>query len=89
LVNANLAGTLRKSDTLITNLSTTTAQFHSTAAQLDSVLRKVNQGQGSMAKLMNDSLLYSDVRRLTQSLQGLIDTLKKTPGKIPIQIKIF
>jgi len=89
LVHANLAGTLRKSDTLIANLGTTTAQFTATAAQLDSVLRKLNQGQGSLGKLMSDSLLYAEVRRLTQSLQGLVDTLRKTPGKIPIQIKIF
>ena len=89
LARADLGTTLRKSDTLITTLTTTTASFTTTAARLDSLLLRINRGDGSLGKLMTDSLLYGDVRRVTQALEKLIDELRKNPGKITIQIKAF
>jgi len=89
LARANLAATLRKSDTLIANLTVTSAQLTATSARLDSVVQMIREGRGSLGKLMTDSLLYADIRRLAQSLQAFTDTLRKTPGKIPIQIRIF
>ena len=86
---ANLASTLRRSDTLITALAGTTAEFTTTSARLDTVLQQLTRGQGTLGKLMTDSLLYGDVRRLTASAQQLIDEIRKHPGKITIQVKVF
>ena len=86
---ADLASTLRKSDTLVSNLSGTTAGFATTAARLDSLLQKVNRGDGSLGKLVTDTLLYDDLRKLVGSLKELADDLRKHPGKITIQVKAF
>lgn len=86
---ANVAATLRKSDTLMTTLTGSTESFTVTAARLDTLLQRVNRGDGTIGKLMTDSLLYQDVRRVTQALEKLIDELRKHPGKITIQIKAF
>ncbi len=86
---ASLATTLRKSDTLMTTLTGSTESFTVTAARLDTLLQRVNRGDGTIGKLMTDSLLYQDVRRVTQALEKLIDELRKHPGKITIQIKAF
>ncbi len=89
LAVADLQTTLRKSDTLLTTLNGTTASFTTTSARLDTLLQRINGGQGTIGKLMNDSLLYGDVRRLTKAAQELMDELRKHPGKLTIQVKVF
>jgi phospholipid/cholesterol/gamma-HCH transport system substrate-binding protein len=89
LAEANLAATLRRSDTLLVNAAATSAAFTTTTARLDTILQRLNGGEGTIGKLMSDSLLYGDVRRVTQALEKLIDELRRNPGKITIQIKPF
>lgn len=89
VAQAQLARTLRTADSLTSAAAQTSAQFTTTARRLDSLLQKVNQGQGTIGKLMTDSLLYGDIRRVSASLEKLIDELRKNPGKITIQIKAF
>jgi len=86
---ADLPVTLRRSDSLMGELRATTAEFRVTAGRLDTVLQRLNSGDGTMGKLMTDSLLYTDVRRLVGSLQRLVDTLRAHPGMLTIQIKVF
>jgi phospholipid/cholesterol/gamma-HCH transport system substrate-binding protein len=89
LARTDLASTLRKSDTLVTNLSATSAEFTLTASRLDSVVQKINSGEGSLGKLVTDTLLYSDLRRLVGSIKELADELRRHPGKITIQVRPF
>lgn len=89
LAEANLAATLRRSDTLLVNASATSASFTTTTARLDTLLQRLNRGEGTIGKLMSDTLLYQDVRRVTQALEKLIEEIRRHPGKITIQIKPF
>jgi phospholipid/cholesterol/gamma-HCH transport system substrate-binding protein len=89
LAAADLPATLRRGDTLMRTLSTTGTEFAATAARLDTLLQRVNRGDGTLGRLMTDSLLYGDVRRLTQAAQEFLDELRKHPGKITIQVKVF
>jgi phospholipid/cholesterol/gamma-HCH transport system substrate-binding protein len=89
LSNPGLVGALERSDSLIANLSTTTAQLATTGATLDTLLLRINQGQGTMGKFATDSGLYNDLRATTQSMKKLLDELQKHPGKVPVTVKIF
>lgn len=89
LAQVDLATTLRKSDTLLTNLALTSSGFTATGARLDTLLQKINRGDGTMGKLVNDTLLYNDLRRVSVALEELVNEIKKNPGKITIQIKAF
>ncbi len=89
LIAANLPLTLRKSDTLVTQLAGTGAQLTTTTARLDTLLQRLHRGDGTVGKLMTDTLLYSDLRRAIKSLQEFVDDLRKNPGKIGVQVKIF
>jgi len=89
LANPALARAITRSDTLTANLSKMTAQFASTGARLDSVLARVNKGEGTLGKFATDSGLYYDMRDLSQSMKKLIDELSKNPWKIPFTVKIF
>ncbi len=89
LAHPALARTLTRADTLTGNLAAMTGQLTSTGARLDTLLLRVNQGQGTLGKFATDSGLYRDVRELSQSVKRLVDELAKNPGKVPVTVRIF
>lgn len=89
LANPALDRTLSRADTLTGNLAAMTSQFTSTGARLDTLLLRINQGQGTLGKFATDSGLFRDMRELSQSMKQLVDELAKKPGKIPVTVRIF
>jgi phospholipid/cholesterol/gamma-HCH transport system substrate-binding protein len=89
LANPGLVRALDRSDTLTANLAAMTGQLSTTGARLDTLLLRINQGQGTIGKLATDTGFYSDVRQLSQSMKRLVDELQKHPGKVPVTVKIF
>ncbi len=84
-----LSRTLNRADTLTANLASMTAQLTSTGARLDTLLLGMTQGRGTLGKFTTDTGFYSDIRKLSQSMQQLLDELKKHPGKVPVTVKLF
>jgi len=80
---------IERADTLARNLSTMSLQLTATGASLDTLLQKINRGEGTIGKFTSDTGLYVDTRRALQSMQQLIDELTKHPGKIGVQVKLF
>ncbi len=78
-----------QSDTLVRNLSQMTAQFRVTGARLDSILAKIQEGQGSIGKFTTDTALYVQATRLTAQLDSLVKDLREHPGKIGVTVKMF
>jgi len=76
-------------DTLAGNMSTMSIQLTATGARLDSLLQKINAGEGTIGKFATDTGLYTDSRAALQSLKILLDELNKNPGKLSIQVKLF
>lgn len=89
LLAAQLDRVANTADSLMVNLGRLSASAQSTASQLDSVLARVNRGEGSLGKLMADTVLYQNTQRLMKSLQEFVDDLKKNPGKIGLTVRIF
>ncbi len=89
LANPALSRTLNRADTLTANLAGMTAQLTSTGARLDTLLLGMNQGRGTLGKFATDTGFYTDIRKLSQSMQQLLDELKKHPGKVPVTVKLF
>ena len=80
---------IERADTLARNLSTMSVQLTTTGARLDSLMQKINSGQGTLGKFVTDSGLYLDARATSQSLKALLDELTKHPGKLQVQVKLF
>jgi phospholipid/cholesterol/gamma-HCH transport system substrate-binding protein len=89
LAHPALSRTLNRTDTLTGNLAAMTAQLTATGERLDSLLAAVNRGQGTLGKLATDSSFYYDLRDLSHSMKGLLDELKKNPGKVGVTVKLF
>jgi phospholipid/cholesterol/gamma-HCH transport system substrate-binding protein len=79
----------RRTDSITANLAAMTSQFAATGERLDSLLARMNRGQGTLGKFVTDSGLYYDIRELTQGMKKLLDELAKHPGKVPVTVKIF
>lgn len=54
----------------------------------DSVLAKVNAGQGTLGKLLNDSSLYVGSDSLVTALRGLVTEIRANPKKF-FSLKVF
>lgn len=71
-----LSGKLAASD-----LEGTVSSAKNTLEQLQSTLKKVNEGDGSIAKLLNDDTLHSEINNTLTTLTDLLSDLKKNPKK--------
>jgi len=82
-----------KIDTLIAAMTDTTEQLGRATAELRLILEKVNAGQGTAARLLNDGKFYENLLENTQQIQVLlekwtafIDDVNKK-GRFPIKLK--
>ena len=76
-------------DSLGAELSRLSADARGTAGRLDTLLARVNRGEGTLGRFANDTAFYANAQRLMHSLQEFVDDLRKHPGKIGINVRVF
>lgn len=86
-------GTGARIDTLSANLAALTNHLGSATVAIDTMLRRMNRGQGTIGKLASDSTLYTDLHNLSVSLTAFLTDLKEHPDKYVkpglIRVKMF
>jgi len=70
------------------NLAAMSTDLKQTTSKLDAIIAKVDSGNGSAAKLLNDPGVYNDVRQLLQRMDSLVADIKKNPMRY-INVKVF
>jgi phospholipid/cholesterol/gamma-HCH transport system substrate-binding protein len=80
--------TMRNIRATTANLAQMTADFQETRERMTALLEKLEGGEGSAGKLLNDPGLYNDVRALVQRVDSLTADFKKNPRKY-INLEIF
>lgn len=73
--------TLDASKVAITELKTTLYSANTAMKDLSDVLNKVEKGEGTMAKLMNDKKLYDNIEASTKNLNLLLQDLRLNPKR--------
>ena len=76
-------------DTTMRSASQLADEMKATTHRMDSLLAKIQRGEGTLGKLSADSGLYVDLRKTLQATNHLIDELAKNPGKLGITVKVF
>ncbi len=84
-----IGNAIERADTLARTLSTMSIQLSATGARMDTLLQKINAGEGTMGMFATDTGFYTDSRAALQALKTLLDELNKHPGKLSIQVKLF
>ncbi len=67
-------GTLARADSLMNNLNIA-------SERLNVVLEKMNDGDGSLARLLNDPLLYDRADSTMASVKRLVDAMRRNPKR--------
>lgn len=74
LVNADLGGTLE--------------QFQGTVGKLNSILAKIEQGEGSLGKLHKDDALYNNLAEASRELDLLLQDFRLNPKRY-VNVSVF
>ena len=86
--SAAVDSTLRNVRTTTANAAALTDSLRFTASQLNGTLAQLRGGNGTAGKLLTDTLLYADVRRLVTRIDSLTLDFKKNPRRY-INLEIF
>lgn len=70
------------------NLQQTLTHTEESLASLNSILDKVNKGEGSLGLLVNDEELYNNMQSSSRQLELLLEDIRKNPGSY-INISVF
>jgi phospholipid/cholesterol/gamma-HCH transport system substrate-binding protein len=73
--------TMRSVQSSARAMDSLTASLAQTTARMDSILVKVNSGQGLAGALLNDTTLVSEMRATNTALRELLVDLKANPGR--------
>ncbi len=76
-----LGETVRSMQSGARNLDSLTASLTRTTTQFDSLLARVNRGQGLAGALVNDTTIVSEIRATNTALRDLLVDLKADPGR--------
>ena len=85
---AKVDSTIKNFRTASSNMAEMSADLKQTSAKLDLILAKVDSGNGSAAKLLNDPGVYNDVRGLLQRMDSLLADVKRNPKRY-INVRVF
>ena len=82
------SSTGRRLDTLSANITVLTRNLGNAAASLDSLLRGLSGGGGTLGLIASDTALYHNLNRTLVSLTVLMNDLKERPGRY-LTVKVF
>ena len=87
------SGTGASIDSVSRNLARLTDHLTSTTTQLDTLLSRMNRGEGTLGKLASDSMMYRNLTDLSRALTELLTDLKEHPDKYMkpglVRVKLF
>ncbi len=75
-------------DSSASHLKSATARMSRAATSVESLLGKIEKGEGTLGKLIHDDTLYRNLEKFTQDLDLLILDVKQHPQKY-IKIEVF
>lgn len=85
---ANMAEASERLNTLTRSLETSEADLRGAIGKADSLLGKVNRGEGSLGMLFNDKSLYRNSDSLMIDLRSLLADFRRDPKRY-ISLKVF
>lgn len=84
-IDSALAGLNRS----MQNFERVSSELDKTNSELNAILTKINQGNGSLGKLVNDSSLYNNMDSLSVELTRLIRNINEDPARYLKGLKLI
>jgi len=86
--SAQIAASLAHVREITENTVRLSANLDSTNAQLRSLLAQAQHGNGTVGKMLSDTMVYADVHRVLAQMDSLLADIKKNPKKY-INLRLF
>jgi phospholipid/cholesterol/gamma-HCH transport system substrate-binding protein len=86
--SATIDSTMKNFRTTSERVATLTAGLDSTSTRINGLLARLESGDGSAAKLLNDPGLYNDLRAVLMQADSLMADIKRNPKRY-INVKVF
>jgi len=86
--SSKIDSTLANVRTVSANAAILTDSLRQTTTALNATLARLQRGEGTAGKLLTDTLLYNDVRKLVTRLDSLTADFQKNPRKY-VNLRIF
>lgn len=87
------SGTGASIDSVSRNLARLTDHLSHTTTQLDTLLSRMNRGEGTLGKMASDTMMYRNLTDLSRALTELLTDLKEHPDKYMkpglVRVKLF
>jgi len=61
----------------------------SLSARMDTLLLRINRGEGTLGRLVADTALYGELTRTLRSTSALVDSLAQHPERLGITVRVF
>lgn len=65
----------------VAELESVRVELELATANLNEILEKINNGEGTLGKLVNDSTMYNNLDELTRELNSLVKGVNEDPGR--------
>jgi phospholipid/cholesterol/gamma-HCH transport system substrate-binding protein len=88
LSNPSLKKSLDRMDDLTGSLNEMSQKLTTTTQSLSSILKKVDEGKGTLGKAATDTALYHNLNETLLKTQRLLDDIRNNPGRY-INVKVF
>ncbi len=75
------SGTGKNIDSISANVARLTNHLGHTTAALDTLISRINRGEGTLGRLAADTAMYKNLRDLSASLTALLTDLREHPDK--------
>lgn len=85
---SKISATLSNLEKTSAELDPMIARLQRTTTSLETILSRIEKGEGTIGKLINDDKLYNDMNRLMVNLDGLVMDLKTNPKRY-LNISVF
>ncbi len=90
LGNPSIKKSIDQVDELTTSLNEMAQGLSTTTQSLGSILKKIDEGQGSLGRAITDTALYNNLNKTLANLQALLDDVRLNPGKyINVKASVF
>lgn len=93
--NAKLGSTLNEmgetvkgANTMMVDLQKTAKEADASVKKLNEIMTKMNEGNGTMAKLLNDQALYQNMEKTSKNLSLLLQDLRLNPSRY-VKVSVF
>ncbi|HLG06835.1 MAG TPA: MlaD family protein [Gemmatimonadales bacterium] len=89
LSDIKLRGTMETADSMMRNLTRLSSEARATAERLDTALARMSRGEGSLGRLATDTAFYANATETLRALREFVDDIRKHPGKLNINFRVF